>query len=75
MDVLTATVAVLTVAESKGLEFDAIILVEPSAIVAGSRRGLADLYVAMTRATQTLTVVHSDELPTALHRLRAPAAA
>ncbi len=75
VDVLTATVAVLTVAESKGLEFDAIILVEPSAIVAGSRRGLADLYVAMTRATQTLTVVHSDELPTALHRLRAPAAA
>ncbi|WP_416211053.1 HelD family protein [Frankia sp. Cr2] len=77
-DVLTATVAVLTVAESKGLEFDAIILIEPSAIVAGSRRGLADLYVAMTRATQTLTVVHSDELPTALRRLSAdspPAAA
>ncbi len=68
-DLLAAPIAVLTVAESKGLEFDAVILAEPGAILGSSRRGLADLYVAMTRATQTLTVVHSGELPTVLHRL------
>ncbi len=68
-DVLAAPIAVLTVAESKGLEFDAVIVAEPHMIIDGSRRGLADLYVAMTRATQTLTVVHSGTLPAVLHRL------
>ncbi|WP_239394467.1 ATP-binding domain-containing protein, partial [Frankia sp. CiP3] len=70
-DMLAATVVILTVTEAKGLEFDAVILVEPAAIVAASQRGLADLYVAMTRATQTLTVLHTDELPAVLHRLAA----
>ncbi len=42
---------------AKGLEFDEVILVDPDAIVAESPQGLQDLYVALTRATQGLTVV------------------
>lgn len=41
----------------KGLEFDHVILVEPSAIIENSPQGLQDLYVAATRATQTLTII------------------
>ena len=37
--------------------------------VAESPRGLNDLYVALTRATQRLTVVHAEPLPPVLHRL------
>lgn len=59
-------VTVLTVRESKGLEFDAVVLVEPQQIVARSRRGEADLYVGLTRATQRLAVVHSRPLPPGL---------
>ncbi|ABD10336.1 helicase [Frankia sp. CcI156] len=66
---LDAPVAVLSVAESKGLEFDAVVLVEPAALLAGPTRGLADLYVALTRATRFLTVVYSGELPPVLGRL------
>ncbi len=59
----TASVSVTTVANVKGLEFDSVIVVEPDAIIAESPRGPADLYVALTRATQRLTVVHSRDLP------------
>ena len=62
-DALGAPVSVLTVAGAKGLEFDAVVLVEPAAIVSESARGLNDLYVALTRPTQRLHVVHSGELP------------
>jgi hypothetical protein len=66
---LDATIAILEVAEAKGLEFDAVVLAEPTdwAVSAGS--GLRDLYVALTRATQRLDVVHTGELPEVLHRL------
>ena len=57
---LTAPVAVLTVAQAKGLEFDDVIVVDPDAIVAASPRGRSDLYVALTRATQRLTLVTQD---------------
>ncbi|MGZ8180117.1 ATP-binding domain-containing protein [Williamsia sp. SKLECPSW1] len=57
---------VLTVAECKGLEFDRTVVVEPAMIVAQSAQGLNDLYVALTRATQRLTVVHSEQLPPSL---------
>ena len=50
-------VPVHDVDEAKGLEFDEVILVDPDAIVAESPQGLQDLYVALTRATQGLTVV------------------
>jgi DNA helicase IV len=46
----------LTVREAKGLEFDSVIVVDPEAIVASSPRGRSDLYVALTRPTQRLTV-------------------
>jgi DNA helicase IV len=48
--------SVLGVHEAKGLEFDAVLVVDPDAIVAASPRGLSDLYVALTRPTQRLTV-------------------
>ncbi len=54
---LTAPVAVLTVRQTKGLEFDAVIVADPGAIESDSPRGRSDLYVALTRATQRLTVV------------------
>lgn len=63
--------AVLTVSDVKGLEFDDVVLVEPAAILGESKRGLNDLYVALTRATQRLVVVHSAELPATLAGLTA----
>ncbi|MEV6429856.1 3'-5' exonuclease [Nocardia sp. NPDC051463] len=63
------SVRVLTVHDVKGLEFDAVYLVEPAQILAESPRGLNDLYVALTRATQRLGVIHTGELPSVLHAL------
>ena len=60
---LDAPVAVLTVADAKGLEFDAVVLLEPAQILAESPRGANDLYVAITRPTQRLHVLHSGALP------------
>jgi len=60
---------VLPVSAAKGLEFDAVVLVEPAELVAESPRGRNDLYVALTRATQRLTVVHREPLPAVLHGL------
>jgi len=69
---LDARIAVLTVAEAKGLEFDSVLIVDPAGIVADSPRGAADLYVALTRATQRLGVVHGGDLPSMLRRLASP---
>ena len=44
--------------ETKGLEFDAVLVVEPERILATGPRGAAELYVALTRATQRLGVLH-----------------
>ncbi|MGH3870603.1 MAG: HelD family protein [Pseudonocardiaceae bacterium] len=65
-DDLDAPVTVLTVTEAKGLEFDSVVLVDPAAIVAESPRGLNDLYVALTRSTHRLCIVHSGDLPDVL---------
>jgi DNA helicase IV len=67
--VLDAKVAVLTVAEVKGLEFDAVVVVDPAAILAGGPHGANDLYVALTRTTARLGVVHPGPLPRVLARL------
>ncbi len=67
-------VVVLTVMQAKGLEFDSVIVADPAGIIAESARGLSDLYVALTRTTQRLTVLHTGELPAVLGRLREPAA-
>jgi len=52
--------------ETKGLEFDAVLVVEPERILADGPRGAAELYVALTRATQRLGVLHQGPLPLAL---------
>ncbi|MBN9798788.1 MULTISPECIES: HelD family protein [Pseudonocardia] len=66
---LDAPVVVLPVAASKGLEFDAVVVVEPQEMLDESPRGLNDLYVAITRATQRLGVLHSGDLPPVLKRI------
>lgn len=63
-------VGVLTVRQANGLEFDSAIVADPAGIVAESPRGLNDLYVALTRATQRLGVVHTGELPAPLRAER-----
>ncbi|GAA4916009.1 DNA helicase IV [Actinomycetospora succinea] len=62
--------------ETKGLEFDAVLVVEPERILAEGPQGAADLYVALTRATQRLGVLHREPLPAVLTGLTevAPAA-
>ncbi|WP_235878728.1 RNA polymerase recycling motor ATPase HelR [Saccharopolyspora karakumensis] len=60
-------------ADTKGLEFDAVLVVEPARILAESPRGGAELYVALTRATQRLGILHQDPLPAALSGLTDPA--
>ncbi|MBO0676554.1 helicase [Mycolicibacterium sp. S2-37] len=52
--------------ETKGLEFDAVLVVQPEKILADGPRGAAELYVALTRATQRLGVLHIDPLPQTL---------
>jgi DNA helicase IV len=53
-------------ATAKGLEFDAVVVVEPGSIVSEEPSGVRILYVALTRAVQRLTIVHADPLPAAL---------
>ncbi|KWX56968.1 RNA polymerase recycling motor ATPase HelR [Mycobacterium sp. NAZ190054] len=55
--------------QTKGLEFDAVLVVYPERILAEGPRGAADLYVALTRATQRLGVLHREPLPPALSGL------
>ncbi|MBC9727415.1 AAA family ATPase [Streptomyces sp. TRM68367] len=57
---LTRSVVLLDPRQAKGLEFDSVLVVEPG------RYGTSDLYVALTRATQRLGVLHTGELPEAL---------
>jgi DNA helicase IV len=63
---LTAPVVVLTPAQAKGLEFDVVLIADPAAILAANPLGHNDLYVAMTRATQRLGIVHPGPVPEAL---------
>ncbi len=65
-EALAAPISLITPAESKGLEFDAVVLVEPRLVAQIGEHGIRLLYVAMTRAVQHLTVVHSLGLPEAL---------
>jgi len=55
-------VTVLDPIAAKGLEFDAVIVVEPNRILE-EPNGLSLLYVAITRTTDHLVVVHSEPLP------------
>jgi DNA helicase IV len=56
-------VPVLTPRQAKGLEFDHVVVVEPAAIAGDGEGGLRELYVALTRPTRTLVVVHARPLP------------
>jgi DNA helicase IV len=58
-------IAVLTPREAKGMEFDHVIVVEPALIVeeAAEGQGLRELYVALTRPTTTLVLVHALPIP------------
>ena len=62
-------VVLMTVRQAKGLEFDSVIVIEPDEIIAQSPRGLSDLYVAVTRATRRLGVLHTADLPKVLSAL------
>jgi hypothetical protein len=50
-------VPVLEALDTKGLEFDAIVVVEPDRIASASEAGIRTLYVVLTRATQQLDIV------------------
>ncbi|MCW2786306.1 MAG: putative helicase protein, partial [Marmoricola sp.] len=52
-----ARVVVLTGLDTKGLEFDGIVVVEPGEIESESPTGTATLYVVFTRATQQMITV------------------
>ena len=50
---------------AKGLEFDAVVVVEPAAVFDDVRGGRL-LYIALTRAVQELAIVHAEPLPPSL---------
>jgi DNA helicase IV len=58
-------VPLLTARGAKGLEFDHVIVLEP-ALLAERDQGLRELYVALTRPTKTLVILHSRPLPAEL---------
>ncbi|MFF1958142.1 HelD family protein [Streptomyces sp. NPDC058220] len=65
----TARLTLVPASLAKGLEYDYVVLDEPSAIVAAEpddRTGLRRLYVALTRAVSGLTILHATPLPQAL---------
>ena len=66
---LDASTAILEVDQSKGLEFDSVLIADPGEILCESPRGESDLYVAVTRATKRLGVIADGSLPDVLHRL------
>jgi DNA helicase IV len=51
---------------TKGVEFDAVVVVEPARIIAEEDGGLRLFYVVLTRAVQHLSVLHAEDLPVAL---------
>ena len=66
IDGLGAPLSLLPVDLANGLEFDAVVVVEPRVVVEESPQGLRSLYVALTRPTRRLAVVHAAPLPAAL---------
>ena len=60
---LDAGLTLLSPAVAKGLEFDAVVVLEPRRIAREELHGHRMLYVALTRAVQELTVIHAEPLP------------
>ena len=69
---LNHQVTVVPVGIVKGLELDATVVVDPAGILAEEAQGMRALYVALTRATKLLTVVHQGDLPDVLAEADAP---
>lgn len=65
----SAALSVVPATLSKGLEFDAVVVAAPERIVADHEHGRRLLYIALTRCTQELRLVHSGELPEGLQHL------
>jgi hypothetical protein len=75
---LAAGLVVLPADETNGLEFDAVVVVEPALVASvgdespgegppvTTTRGLRTLYVALTRPTRRLAIVHAEPLPVPL---------
>jgi DNA helicase IV len=68
---LTGEVVLLGARQAKGLEFDSVLIADPAAILAASPRGRNDLYVAMTRSTRRLGVLHPGPPPAEIAALQA----
>jgi hypothetical protein len=58
---LDARAQVVTSLEAKGMEYDGVLVVDPDAIMGESPSGARTLYVALSRATQRLTTVATDD--------------
>ncbi|KQR10432.1 AAA family ATPase [Cellulomonas sp. Leaf334] len=64
---LTKAINVVSPTAAKGLEFDAVVVLDPKAIVDAGPHGLRMLYVALTRTTGQLDIVHlAGEVPAQL---------
>ena len=63
---LTSQVTIVPVDLVKGLEIDIAIVIEPSEILHSATNGERSLYVALTRATRRLLILHADDLPEVL---------
>ena len=68
-EALSPAINLLDLHVIKGLEFDAIVVVDPEAILTQRPDGgVGALYTALTRSTRALAIVHIDELPGILSR-------
>jgi DNA helicase IV len=67
-DGLEEPITLMPVNLVKGLEVDAAVVVEPGAIVEEETQGMRALYVALTRATKRLAIVHAAPLPSGLQQ-------
>ena len=63
---LEKQVTVVPVNLVKGLELDSVLVVEPKRVLNEQIRGAQSLYVALTRSTKRLTVIHTGQLPEVL---------
>ncbi len=56
-------IVVISPREAKGLEFDGVVVLEPSAMLNHEHGRVGDLYVAMTRPTQRLRLIAAADVP------------
>ncbi|MGH9213330.1 MAG: HelD family protein [Acidimicrobiales bacterium] len=66
LDAAASPITVVGIEGTKGLEFDHVVVVEPGHLVDESPQGLRALFVALTRPTSRLAVVHAKPLPAVL---------